>query len=181
MLAGSLTRPGGTGLVDASRVRLRVVARIMAFSGWTVAACSDPTGSSGPGDGPPPVLWISASVVEPTVASAGEPFRFEITVPAAIGPVVHFHPDRPLGLRRNGVVLDSLLLRDDGTDGDEVAGDHRYSLDGLVLPVDGRGLATSNVGFAWDLHEPGQPHQGQIVRVKASFRSVDTTRVRLPP
>jgi hypothetical protein len=83
-------------------------------------------------------------------------------------------------LRRNGVELDSLVLRDDGTNGDAIAGDRWFTLDGLVLPSSSGGLAAVSPNSVL-LHEEGEAHGDESVFIAVAFRTADPAVLGSPP
>ncbi len=145
-----------------------------------LAACGEPTAPpDGPGDGQP-ALGVVALRVEPTVTRSDEPFRLSLQVTGAAGALVVGHPVEVLGLLRDRVVQDSLLFRDDGTQGDDVAGDGWFTTDGLVLPVPPEGVAAVTLSGFTSLHEPGGAHGGAVGGLRASFRTGDPAVVGSP-
>lgn len=156
-------------------------------------ACADTTGPgdpSGPGDpngpgetGPdqPAALHLDSIRLTPVVTTPGEPFTLSIRVTGASGPVLSVRMNEDTGLLYAGKQVDSLVLRDDGTQGDERAADHWFTVDGLVLPLAASGVAATGVGgFSW-IHEPGVARPDSFYAVTFSFRTADPAVTGSPP
>lgn len=134
-------------------------------------------------DGPtddPTTIRMMATRLSPTVTEPGRPFTLELRITGARGPVVHAHPNETLGLLRNGVELDSLILHDDGSHGDATAADGWFSLDGLVLPPALSGIAAVTLGRFSNLHEPAVAHTNTAVPLRISFRTADPAVIGRP-
>lgn len=152
----------------------RFLALFLALGIWS---CGEATAPDAPVH---PALVPTGLSITPVVALAGEAFTIELRVPGTAVPVLKLRPDRRLGLIRDGVLLDSLLLYDDGTHGDRAASDSHYTLNGLILPVGESGLAASTLTFATELTVPGTRDTERIIQMKATFRSIDPSVISLP-
>jgi hypothetical protein len=119
--------------------------------------------------------------LDPVVTRVGQPFTLSLHATGGSRLPIHMHlsglPDR---LRRNGVELDSVVLRDNGTNGDAVAGDRWFTLDGLVLPTGSTGLAAVSPNSV-QLHEQGEAHGDESVFIAVAFRTADPAVLGSPP
>jgi hypothetical protein len=117
----------------------------------------------------------------PVVAVPGEPFTLAFQIEGARGPVViaSLDPAAAARLQRHGGRLESLLLRDDGTEGDALPGDGWFTVAGLAPTDVSAEIHTESISGLSGLHEPGSGESGSIP-LQISFRVVDAARVTPP-
>ena len=139
------------------------------------AACRGP---EEPGETRRP-LTLDSVRLGPVVTRPGEGFTLSLHVTGAQSPRIHAHPAEQLDVRRDGALLDSLVLYDDATNGDLAAGDGWFTLDGLVLPPTGHGVAATTLSEFSALHQPAAPHADSFL-LRVSFRTADPATVGSP-
>lgn len=144
--------------------------------GMGIAGCEDPEAPP-VDDGP---LILHDIHVQPAVTRAGESFTLSLDVANVAGSVLMVRPGDAVGLRREGEESSLLTLYDDGTHGDAIAGDGRFTVDHLIQPPGPAGLASVPLTYLTDLREPGDQTNRKLWRVKASFRTVDPARIDTP-
>ncbi len=137
------------------------------------AACSDGM----PTQPPPSPISLTRAVVDPLVAGTGLSARLLLSVDGVEGDIVRVGLSTGTHLLRNGAPVSEVTLRDDGTQGDDVAGDRVFTVDGLTAPLDGHPVGSTTIGTVTLVGADGE---GVVARPRISVRTVDAGQMTIP-
>jgi hypothetical protein len=124
-------------------------------------------------------LLVSIAV-DPMVVTRGATSRLLVTVNDAGGPTLQLGLQPGTDLLRFGERVEELLLRDDGTQGDEVAGDGVFTVDGLSPPIGPTGIGSTTLGTVTLAAQAGESTLGIVARPRLSVRAMDTALIARP-